>query len=339
MLQDPLTDEATVRRVAASFETTELRVVSVIPSGQRNDNFLVEDAGRRRYALRRYRRNRDRDRIIFQAMFQSFAHSQGLPVARIVSTRLGAPLLDDSSGTWMLCAYVDGADYRFDSMPQVAGAAATLADFHRLTRTFPHAEVVGRGNPNVRRWWTHGTILLEELDLLFVDRSVDAEIRFLHRWHAELVREWPLERLDSLPAAWVHGDFHGRNVTFSGDAVRGIFDFDLVHFGFAVEDVGDALFRFGRARRGSTRLRPGAAGAFLDGYKRSRTLTEEERSAIGIMASLAMARDRSYYDLLAADERDPVPFLKEKVHLMRTRREQWHKHAGSILASLTNRTA
>src|SRR5262249_24717305 len=142
-----------------------------------------------------------------------------------------------------------------------------------------------------------------------------------------------------LPAAWVHSDFHGRNITFSGDAVRGIFDFDLVHFGFALEDVGDALFRFGRARRGSTRLRPGAACAFLDGYNVSRTLTAEERSAIGIMGSLAMARDRPYYDLLVADGGDPVPFLKEKVHLMRTRREQWHEHAGSILASLTNRTA
>lgn len=339
MLRDSLSDDATVRRIAASFETTELRVLHVIVSGERNDNFLVEDAGRRRYVLRRYRRNRDRHRITFQAIFQSFAHSQGLPVARIVSTRLGAPLLDDTSGAWMLCAYIDGTDYRFESMQQAAGAAAALADFHRLTRTFPHAEVVGQGNPNVRRWWTRGDVLLEELELLFVDRGVDAELRLLHRWHAELVRECPLERLDTLPAAWVHGDFHGRNVTFSGDAVRGIFDFDLVDFGFAVEDIGDALFRFGRAGRGSTRLRQGAACAFLDGYNRSRTLTEEERSVIGNMASLAMARDRSYYDLLAADERDPVPFLKEKVHLMRTRREQWHEHARSIFASLPNPTA
>ncbi len=314
-------------------------MVHLIPSGQRNDNVLVEDAGGRRYVLRRYRRNRNRDRITFQAMFQAFAHRQGLPVARIVTTRFGAPLLDDITGTWMLCAYIDGTDYRFESMPQVVGAAAALADFHRVTKTFPEAEVVGQGNPNVRRWWTRGDVLLEELDLLLGDRGVDAELRFLHRWRAELVREWPLERVDTLPTAWVHGDFHGRNVRFSGNAVCGIFDFDLVHFGFAVEDVGDALFRFGRACRGSTRLRPGGARAFLNGYSGSRTLTEEERAAIGIMASLAMARDRSYYDLLAADNRDPVPFLKEKVDLMRTRQEEWDTHAGSILAPLTDRTA
>ncbi len=49
-----------------------------------------------------------------------------------------------------------------------------------------------------------------------------------------------------------------------------------------------------------------------------------------MMAPLVMARDRAYYRLIAADGRDPISFLTEKVLVMRSRLEQGQEIAGVL---------
>ena len=325
-------DGPTLGRVLSLFQVEGPRVAHAIESGNRNDNFVVQDAAGDRYVLRHFRRNPDVNRIAFEIAFQVFAFRRGLPVAQVVKTYAGRDLLEDPSGMWALFSFIEGEDFDFDCMQQVTAAASALAEFHRVTATFSGTEVVGRGGPGVRRWWTLGERLLNELQAMFAGAGVDEDLAFLRRWHADLVREWPLSRLDALGTSWVHGDFHGRNVRFAGTTVNGIFDFDLLHFGYAVEDVADALFRFGRESRGSLRVRPDVARLFVGEYDRHRELTASERRAIPIMAPLVMARDRAYFLLIAAAGRDPVSFLNEKVRIMRSRLEQGEEIARVLLS-------
>ena len=83
------TDTPTLGRVLSLFEVEAPRVTHAIASGNRNDNFAVEDAAGHRYVLRHFRRNPDPSRIAFELAFQAFAFRCGLPIARAVKNAVG----------------------------------------------------------------------------------------------------------------------------------------------------------------------------------------------------------------------------------------------------------
>lgn len=303
--------------VLASYPLERPRVAGLLEASKRNDNFLVEDAAGRRYVLRRYRRNPNEARIRFQLRFQQELHRLGYPTSEIVASAAGDLFVTSTAGFWALFSYVESSEYDFSRMGQVAEAGRRLAQFHTLTSAIELDEPPLAINPDVRRWWTHGEEELAALEGMFRDDAVEEEIAFLHRWRADLLLAWPIDRLDALPAGWVHSDFHGRNMVFVGDELRGLFDFDPLHRGFCVEDLGHALFMFARERRGSMRIRGEAARLFLDAYIDARPLSDGEREAIPMMAVLAWAPSAAYHELLRRDGEDTLAFFRHYVVLMR----------------------
>lgn len=303
--------------VLAQYPLRRPRVVAPLDASVRNDSFLIDDAGGRRYVLRRYRRNPDKRRIAFQLQFQQELHRHGYPTSEIVESAAAALLVTSEADLWVLFTYVEGSEYDFAKMAQVSEAGRWLAEFHTVTSSIELEEVVIDINPPARRWWTHGEEELSALEALFRDDGVEEELAFLRAWHAQLLHQWPLDRLDTLPAGWVHSDFHGRNMVFVGDELRGLFDFDPLHRGFWVEDLGHALFMFAREFRGSTRIRPDAARRFLEAYETGRTLTKAELEALPIMAVLAWAPSAPYQELHRRDGEDTLAFFRHYVVLMR----------------------
>ena len=79
---------------------------------------------------------------------------------------------------------------------------------------------------------------------MFAGAGAGAELDFLDSWRTALTRDLPLAVVDELPPAWVHGDFHPRNVIFADDQVRAVLDFDVVHYGFRLEDIAYAMSGF-----------------------------------------------------------------------------------------------
>jgi homoserine kinase type II len=311
-----LTDDV-VLRVAGRFPLTQARIVERLQASVRNDNFVLEDAASRRYVLRRYRRNPDERRMRFQVEFQQQLYRLGYPTSEIVPSNAGDLLVEAEGSSWVVFTFVEGDEYDFARMGQVAEAGRRLAQFHTVTATIELEEIVLDINPQLRRWWTHGEEELAALEALFRAEAVEEELTFLRGWHADLVRRWPLARLDALPVGWVHSDFHGRNMVFAGDELRGLFDFDPLHRGFFAEDIAHALFMFGREFRGSTRIRPEAARLFLGAYDGVRPIGDEERAAIPMMAVLAWAHSAPYHALLARDGEDTLAFFRHWVQLMR----------------------
>ncbi len=313
----PSLDDEVIAHVLRRYPLREPRVVERMDASVRNDNFLVEDADARRYVLRRYRRNPDGRRMRFQLAFQQQLYRFGYPTSEIIQSNAGGMLVEAQAGRWVLFTYVEGTQYDFGRPEQTAEAGRRLAKFHTITAPIDLQEVVLDINPQVRRWWTHGEEELAALEAMFRDDGVEKELDFLRGWHADLLNKWPLARLDALPTGWVHSDFHGRNMVFVGDELRGLFDFDPLHRGFFVEDVAHALFMFGREFRGSTRICPDAAQRFLGAYQSVRPLAPEERAALPMMAALVWAPIAPYHELLRRDGEDALGFFRHYVTLMR----------------------
>ncbi len=326
----PSLDDEVIARVLAEYPLREPRLIERMDASVRNDNFLVEDGAGRRYVLRHYRRNPDGRRMRFQLAFQQQLYGLGYPTSEIIPSNAGGLVVEAETGPWVLFSYVEGNEYDFANMGQVSEAGRRLAEFHTITAPIDLQEVVLDINPQVRRWWTHGEEELAALEAMFRDDGVEKELDFLRGWHADLLNEWPLARLDALPAGWVHSDFHGRNMVFVGDELRGLFDFDPLHRGFWVEDVAHALFMFGREFRGSTRIRPDAAQRFLDAYESVRRLAAEEREALPMMAVLVWAPTAAYQELHRRDGEDTVAWFRRYVVLMR----ELQSEMGRLVSSL-----
>jgi len=292
------------------------RVIAPMEYGGRNDSFLVENSSGVRYVLRRYRRNPDERRIRFQLAFQRELLSRGYPTAEIVESAAG-PLVRADSGLWVLFTYVDGVEYDYDRMAQVAEGGRRLAQFHLLTADIDLEDVPLDVNPDARGWLTHGEERLAALDALCAGLGVDEQLAFLRSWLGELIAAVPLATFDALPGGWVHADFHGRNMVFAGDVLAGLFDFDPLYRGRWLEDVAMALFRFAREARQSYNIRPDAARLFLSEYERARPLTADERGALPYFGPLGWVERAAYYELVRRDGEDWLALFRLHVATMR----------------------
>jgi len=316
----------------ARYPLLSPRPAGSLPASTRNDNLLVQDAAGGTYVLRRYRRNPSSERMEFQLRLQQHLFRHGLPTSRVIETDGGKRFVCSGDGFWALFTFVPGTEYDFQSEGQVRQAATWLARFHVGCEGFRGAEAAGETIPDVRRWWLEGEAELVGLEAMFRDDGVDAELSYLRRWRSRLIRKWPLAALDALPRAWVHGDYHGRNVLFADDRLVGMFDFDVVHRGFRTEDVAMALFTFGRPHRHSRRIRPGTALAFLDEYVSRVGLTKLERRALPMMASLVQARTAARYAVRLRDGEDIVRAFRAHVGRMRSLPSQVASLAGRVPA-------
>jgi Ser/Thr protein kinase RdoA (MazF antagonist) len=315
-MTSPITDQI-LSDVLRQYPLVDPRIVAPFEASKRNENVLVEDTAGARYALRRYRRNPDERRIEFQLRFQQELLRRGFPTSEVIEPRSGGRFVTSEAGPWVLFSFVEGDEYDFSRPAQAAEAGRRLAEFHTVTEAIDLEEVVVAQNPPARRWWTTGEEEIAALEALFTGKEIEAEVAFLRTWREHLLREWPVERLDALPTGWVHDDYHGRNMVFLGDELRGLFDFDALHRGFWVEDLGHALFMFGREFRGSTHIRPEVARLFLEAYGSQRQLSAEELAALPVMSAVVWSPSAPYHALLERDGEDTLAFFRHYVVLMR----------------------
>src|SRR5262249_16844150 len=160
---------------------------------------------------------------------------------------------------WVLSTYIEGSVFDFGRREQVSEAARRLAQFHAIAETFPGEASVLDYDPPIRHWGLSAAENLRALEGMYAGVGGQADLSdlsYLSDWWRWTLNEWPPERLDALRVGWVHGDYHGRNMVFVGDKLRGLFDFDAINRGPLVYDVGYGLHMFGRAAHGSLYIRP-----------------------------------------------------------------------------------
>jgi Ser/Thr protein kinase RdoA (MazF antagonist) len=288
--------------VATALEHFPLRgpvAVERSTAGFMNDNWLVSDAATgRRYVLRRYIRVADAGRIAFQLAFQEHLRANGFPTAPVLQTHNRRLFASVEGRQFSLSAFLEGREFDFTSLAQAREAGRRLADFHATAEGYVGPPV---GTPIVEI-----ALPSDEHEERLRERHRAPEhvddLAFFSRWRREAARAWPPDRLAPLPVAWLHCDYHGRNMVFQDDKLVGLFDFDFVRRGPRTYDVGRSVFNFGRAFRGSTTLREDFVRAFLAGFEAAQPLTGEERRSLPIMAVLNWVPDAAFP---AAHQREP----------------------------------
>ena len=95
--------------------------------------------------------------------------------------------------------------------------------------------------------------------------------------------------------------------------MHGVFDFDVVHYGWRLADVGYALFCFSRQDQDSSVIRAYAARAFLEPFG----LTSLEREALPYFVVATHARTAPRYRVRQREGADIAQVLRSHVARMR----------------------
>ncbi|MBO0812576.1 MAG: phosphotransferase [Microlunatus sp.] len=303
-----------VPKLAQVYELDGLRLAGVLPVTGRNVNAVLTDArAAPTYLARCHLRNPSLDRIGFQLDFQEHLRANGLPVPGIIPTAAGERIATIEGASWVLFQHIAGAGYDPSSEIELRSAARSLNRFHEAGQTFAGIPVEDDTIPNLRQWWTNGEIEIRELESMFAGRDVEDDLAFLTQWRERLTREFPLEVVDRLPTAWLHSDYHGDNLAFADGQVVGIFDFDVVHHSWRLDDIARAIYYFAREAAGSDVIRSSRATFFAD----SVGLTELERAALPAFLVAVHARTAARYRVREREGIDPVAALHQHVARMR----------------------
>ena len=304
----PLMEPAIIRRLEAT----------------RNEIWLIEDGRGRRYVLRRNLQHEHTERIEFQVRFQQHLLKHGFPTSEIVETTSGDSVVVDGHGVpWVLSTFVQGDEFNFARGEQVLEAARRLADFHSIAETFTSVSPKLDYQGPYRDWWAGAEENLHELAEMYAGLPVQEELSYVREWWARVLTEWPVGQLDALPVGWVYGDYHGRNMVFVDDELRGLFDFDDIERGPLVYDVAQGVNMFARAKRGSRTIRTGVARAFIAAYAQRRALSDEERAALPMMVAMSFPPNAAYHRYCREKRsEDLVARLRREVTRMRWLRKE-----------------
>lgn len=314
-----MTSETVEANVLAALRCYPLQAPVVVERnevGWMNDSWLVADSATgARYLLRDYQRVRDAGRIGFQLAFQEHLLAGGFPTALIVRTNDGELFASADGLHWALFGFIEGEEFDFTRLEQSREAGKRLAQFEAIAAGYagpvvepPVVEVATWLAPVSSHVWRASVLTgqhEERLRELNAGPDYTDDLAFFSAWRRRAAQTWPPERLAALPDAWLHCDYHGRNMLFQGDALTGLFDFDFVSRGPRVFDVGRGLFNFGREYRGSTVLREEFCRAFLEGFGSLQPLSHEERKALPFMAVLNWVPDAAFDAARQLEPGDP----------------------------------
>ena len=299
--------------VLARYSLGDARIIEKLESGIVNDNWLVEGRGAK-FILRAYRRVREPERVLFQLRFQEHLRERGYPTAEVIRTADGELFRTLTGVPWALFALVEGEEYDYSRPQQAFEAGRRLAQFHEVAASYdgalapvPPGEVdftplIAPPSSHIWRDSVLSDAHEERLRHLFPGPEQADDLAAFADWRCRAAAAWPGIRIAALPCAWLHCDYHGRNMLFHGDEMTGLFDFDFVTEGPRTFDVARGIFNFGRERRGSRTIRPDFCRTFLDGYGAHSPLTPEEDRSLGFMAVLNWCPDAPFYETRLPEE-------------------------------------
>lgn len=253
-----------------------LKSAKGIAEGVENSNYLIDGKGGR-FILTLYEKRVDaRDLPFFIALIDHLAEN-GNPVPRILPDLSGQHVQTLCGRPACLIQFLDGVSVSRPTSRQAFAAGEALAKMHNAVVNFDD----GPPNPlTLTGWHQLAGRLGSRLDSISPGLTEDVanELAFLSQ-------NWPA----GLPRSVIHADLFPDNVLMTGETVTGIIDFyfacrDITAYDFAVTH-GAWCF----SNDGSTYL-PTLADAMAKGYQKVRPFSEEEISALPILARGAALR-------------------------------------------------
>jgi Ser/Thr protein kinase RdoA (MazF antagonist) len=218
-------------------------------------------------------------RVSMAQEIQNYLIGQAFPVARpVLSAKEREGVLHLFGATYELFEFIDGEMYtRSESQTQSAGE--TLRQLHDHLKDFePGYQIPSRSYHNSERVRQNIQNILPNISKHDSVSGHESALELLSSQLGEIYESAAAavgQRVDRDEDPVIcHGDWHPGNVIFNNDQVAGVFDFDLIRYMPALEDVANGCLQFSLIARGRNpddwpdQLDMRRAEAFLGGYRR-----------------------------------------------------------------------
>lgn len=267
-----LTDEE-LEGLLALYDLGRPLAFKGIAEGVENSNFLLEtDTGR--FVLTIYeKRTKREDLPFFMAVMEHLA-AHGFPAPRPMHTRGGETLAEVRGKACAIVTFLNGLSPKKPTVAQCRAAGEALGRMHKaLADCF-----CARPNALGHDAWAP----LIEPRLKLAD-DLRAGLGDAVRADLQAISAWPM----ALPRGVIHADLFPDNMLFMGERIGGAIDFYFSCTDFLAYDLAVCLNAWCFDQRAFNITK---GKALIAGYEKIRTLTDEERAALPILARGAALR-------------------------------------------------
>jgi homoserine kinase type II len=268
--------------IVAAFDVGPLVSAKGIAEGVSNSNWLIDTGGKdgkgARFILTVYEQRTDIGDLPFFLGLLDHLAEHACPVPRTIHDRDGRAFRFHDGKALALIEFLPGVSVSSPTPEQARAVGAALAQIHLAAADFAEQRVNGFG---IAGWQTLADACGDH-GLASINPGLDAMVR---RELGTLAAEWPQD----LPRSIVHADLFPDNVLMLGAQVTGLIDFYFACYDITAYDVAvtHAAWCFsGDGRSFHAEL----SRALLAGYDSVRPLSEQERSALPLLARGASMR-------------------------------------------------
>lgn len=269
-----LSDED-VAALLARYEIGTALSCEGIAEGVENTNYkLTTERGR--FILTIFeKRVAETDLPFFMAVMERLA-AQGFPAPRPVAAKSGALIERVAGKPIVVATFLDGMWPRSWGVAHCTALGDALARMHVALEGF----AMERANAlSVDGWEALISRRLAQAETLCPGLAATIE-----RDMAEVRAAWPLH----LPRGAIHADLFPDNVFFESERLTGVIDFYFACTDFLAYDLAICLNAW--CFEGEREYSLERANAMIDAYENVRTLSEDERAALPVLARGAALR-------------------------------------------------
>jgi homoserine kinase type II len=268
--------DAMIDRLLLQYDIGKHRALTGITQGVENTNYKLEtDQGH--FILTIYEKRVDPADLPFFINLKTHLAEQGYPCPTPVRANDGHVLQNIQGKSMAIVSFLNGTFTASPEPPHCHAAGAVLADMHLKSAHFD----MQRPNALGKQAWRP---LVEQIkdDVAHTDHS--DQMPQIENWLTGIEQNWP----DRLPQGVIHGDLFPDNVLFDHTTITGVIDFyfacqDMLAYDLAVMINAWCFDQ-------SQRFNPDKAKALITGYTSNRSLQDDERKAMLVLARGAALR-------------------------------------------------
>jgi homoserine kinase type II len=268
--------DAMIDRLLLQYDIGKHRALTGITQGVENTNYKLEtDQGH--FILTIYEKRVDPADLPFFINLKTHLAEQGYPCPTPVRANDGHVLQNIQGKSMAIVSFLNGTFTASPEPPHCHAAGAVLADMHLKSAHFD----MQRPNALGKQAWRP---LIEQIkdDVAHTDHS--DQMSQIENWLTGIEQNWP----DRLPRGVIHGDLFPDNVLFDHTTITGVIDFYFACQDMLAYDLAVMInaWCFDQPQR----FNPDKAKALVTGYTSNRSLQDDEREAMLVLARGAALR-------------------------------------------------
>ncbi|MGY1422625.1 phosphotransferase [Bacillus cereus] len=251
-----------------------------------------------------------RIQFILQALLE--LHNNEIPVPKILYTEEEELYYYLNNQLWILMEYVEGSTYEYKNIKQLKSAANYLGKIHSISID-SLVEFYEPFQQSMNLWFDQPFNLLDETkQICEAVLKEKADVCWNRFYDAiDMISSVKKEQLEMLPLAFCHGDYHGLNLKFLNNEVRGIYDFDNFDIRPRLFDICYSLLMLTRHKRGAYDLDKDSVRTFIEAYQKSSyPLTDIEKELFIPFMIVSYLPDNFYLNKMVEVDGDILRSIK-----------------------------